>query len=150
MIEQLQSGMFNGYAIEPLRPCEIAVMYAANEGVSECLKAIRSGLRKDMTPVLIMYNKEQKEKVCSPDLKVLTIYSAKGLQYKAVFLLGVDALPRDTEEFPVEADEKLMYVALTRAEDYLVTVAGDKNSLFANRIAEAVSEGLVEEYRGEA
>ncbi len=150
IIEGLLHGTFNGQTVEKLDDGEIAVLYASSEGVSDCLKAIRSGLRQKKIPVLSVYKKVQKEQICSPDLKVLSIYSAKGLQYKAVFLLGVDSLPRDTEEFPVEADEKLMYVALTRAEDYLVAVAGENSSLFAERLAEAVSEGLMEEYHEEA
>jgi len=147
MIEELLDGSFNGRKLDmPLRPSEIAVMYPAKTLVYGSMKAILSELRKKNIPVLHIQGPQEKRLICSPDLKMLTIYSAKGLQYKAVFLLGVDSLPRNSEVFSAEADEKLMYVAMTRAEDYLVVAAGDKHSSFVERIEEALHEGVIEDY----
>ncbi|MDR1920427.1 MAG: ATP-dependent helicase [Candidatus Adiutrix sp.] len=60
----------------------------------------------------------------SPDLTLSTIHSAKGLEWQAVFLLGAveGRFPpayaaRSAEE--VEEERRLMYVAVTRAEDHL-------------------------------
>lgn len=51
-------------------------------------------------------------------IKVQTIHSAKGLQYKAVLVLWTDLLPAKME---AEDDERrLFYVAITRAENDLV------------------------------
>lgn len=51
-------------------------------------------------------------------IKVQTIHSSKGLQYKAVIVLWTDQLPVSSEL--QEEDRRLLYVAITRAENDLV------------------------------
>lgn len=68
-----------------------------------------------------------------PGIKVQTIHSAKGLQYPAVFLLWADLLPRFGENRDLAEETKLMYVGLTRPEDYLFLTCS-RSSDFISRI----------------
>lgn len=51
------------------------------------------------------------------DVNLLTIHQAKGLEFKAVFIIGLNEgiLPMDD----IEEERRLLYVAITRAKDYL-------------------------------
>jgi superfamily I DNA/RNA helicase len=69
-----------------------------------------------------------------PGIRVSTIHSSKGFQFKAVILFGADSLPFSDDEEEIEKGEKLFYVALTRAEDFLVIVSSGKKSEFIDRI----------------
>ncbi|NJK61287.1 MAG: ATP-binding domain-containing protein [Synechococcaceae cyanobacterium SM2_3_1] len=64
-------------------------------------------------------NPQSKTKVAEKSIKVQTIHSAKGLQYKAVILLWGDDLPSPFEDADEQVERQLFYVALTRPEDYL-------------------------------
>jgi superfamily I DNA/RNA helicase len=81
-------------------------------------------------------------------IKVLTIHSAKGLEFPVVFLLGLteDELPwrrnprfvdEDEEEaqLRIEGERKLCYVGMTRAAEalYLLTIRGNE-SRFLNEL----------------
>jgi superfamily I DNA/RNA helicase len=50
-------------------------------------------------------------------VKLLTIHSCKGLEFKVVFLVGLESMPRFTQS--EEDERKLAYVGLTRAQDVL-------------------------------
>ena len=50
-------------------------------------------------------------------VKLITIHSAKGLEFKVVFLIGLEAMPR--HERQEEEDRSLTYTGITRAEDIL-------------------------------
>ena len=69
-----------------------------------------------------------------PGVRLTTIHAAKGLEFPAVVVTGVDLLPS-----PIEPDERcdgnLLYVGLSRAMDHLVvTWAG--RSAFTERVQE--------------
>lgn len=53
----------------------------------------------------------------SSTVKMCTIESSKGLEFKVVFLVGVDQMPRANRKQDVE--RKLVYVGLTRAQEVL-------------------------------
>lgn len=60
----------------------------------------------------------------SDSIRLTTVHQAKGLEWKAVFILwlveGMFPAPRSQEEATLEAEERrLFYVAVTRAQDYL-------------------------------
>jgi superfamily I DNA/RNA helicase len=58
------------------------------------------------------------------------------LQYRAVIVLWADRLPRSFPDLDPAEDPKLMYVALTRPEDYLfITHSGP--SSFIDRIRQS-------------
>lgn len=85
--------------------------------------------------------------ILEEQIKVMTIHSAKGLEFPVVFLMSLTegALPRvsheagqDAEEAQLEIERQRMlcYVGMTRAADllYLVTVGG-KESRFVRELA---------------
>lgn len=61
-------------------------------------------------------------------IKVTTIHSAKGLQFRAVILLWADLLPSALEDRDDAVERMQFYVALTRAEDLLVVIHSDPSS----------------------
>ena len=64
-------------------------------------------------------------RVLEPGVKVQTIHAAKGLQYRAVILLWAGDLPYvpPQSQHDEQAERRLFYVGLTRAEDFLALTA---------------------------
>lgn len=123
VITDLLAGRWNGISLEAaLLPEEIGVLYPCLENKRQrpLLEAFLQRLRDSRIPThWLAENQESKKKVCDPTLKVQTIHSAKGLQYRAVILLWADILPRDYVEQSEAEERALLYVALTRAEEFL-------------------------------
>ncbi|MDZ4834096.1 MAG: 3'-5' exonuclease [Candidatus Melainabacteria bacterium] len=77
------------------------------------------------------------------NLKLMTLHSAKGLEFPVVFLMGLEegilphmrSLESDTA---MEEERRLMYVGVTRAEDLLYITRARKRS-FINRQADGSS-----------
>ena len=67
----------------------------------------------------------------------MTIHNAKGLEFKAVFVIGMEEgiFPhiRSIEEQGVEEERRLAYVGMTRAEERLVLTHATSRSLWGNR-----------------
>lgn len=73
-----------------------------------------------------------RQALAGPGVRLLTIHAAKGLEFRAVILCGLDLLPVAIEPDQIR-DSKLLYVALTRATDELfVTWRG--SSAFTDRV----------------
>lgn len=155
VVRDLLDGKFNGHLLdEPLQPAEIAVLYPARvKSLYKMVPLLCSELG-DITPVdwLNAPFAQNKLHACSPNLKVSTIHSAKGLQYKAVLLFGTEVLPLESSKNDLGAQEKedaliaggkLLYVAMTRAEDILViTYTGV--SVFIDKLREIAAEGFMD------
>ncbi len=81
-------------------------------------------------------------------IQLLTIHSAKGLEYDTVFLIGANEgiLPHKKAQLPAEIEEerRLFYVAMTRArKSFLVSYVTEKNG------RPAAPSRFVEELQGE-
>jgi ATP-dependent DNA helicase UvrD/PcrA len=88
---------------------------------------------------------------------LMTLHNAKGLEFKAVFMIGVEEgiFPhvRSIEEQGVEEERRLAYVGMTRAEERLVLTHATSRSLWGSRtfnlpsrfIDELPDEGVVRE-----
>ena len=133
-------GRWFGQPIEPLDPRtdpqSIGILYPfknkQDNGVfSELLKSL-----EDLCPVTwINQDRESRKRISEPGIKVQTIHSAKGLQYRAVILLWADHLPMPFGDTDEETGRRLFYVALTRAEDYLaISASSSASSKFLNEI----------------
>jgi len=84
---------------------------------------------------------DNRSRIGEPGIKLQTIHSSKGLQYKAVILLWADLLPSTHPEADRAEETKLMYVALTRPEDYLfVSYSGSSEFTETIRNTGKVSE----------
>src|SRR5262249_55772601 len=120
---------------EPLAPSQIGILYPwmpRNESplMDEFLKGLRT-----LAPVVRLQG-EDRNRVDEPAIKVQTIHGSKGLQYRAVILLWADRLPRSFTDTDPAEDPKLMYVALTRPEDYLFITHSEPSS-FIDRIRQS-------------
>lgn len=140
VVKDLLDGRWFGQSIEPLDPRtdpqSIGILYPfknkQDNGVfSELLKSL-----EELCPVTwINQDRESRKRISEPGIKVQTIHSAKGLQYRAVILLWADHLPMPFGDTDEETGRRLFYVALTRAEDYLaISAASSASSKFLNEI----------------
>lgn len=135
-VAQLLKGTsgFKGFD-QPVKPEEIGLLYARKDSV---ILELKQQLER-YTPVVWISDSNDRAaryRVNEPGLKLQTIHSAKGLQYRAVILLWADQLPSQFDDSDEVADRCLMYVALTRPEDLLVITAS-KPSSFVQRIEES-------------
>jgi ATP-dependent DNA helicase UvrD/PcrA len=68
---------------------------------------------------------------------LMTLHTAKGLEFRAVFLIGMEEgiFPhsRSVEEQRVEEERRLCYVGMTRAEEKLTLTHASARSLYGNR-----------------
>jgi Nuclease-related domain/UvrD-like helicase C-terminal domain/AAA domain len=62
-----------------------------------------------------------------PSIKLLTMHSAKGLEFQHVFVIGLQALPMRDES--IEDAIRLLYVAMTRATQALVLSAHGRSEI---------------------
>lgn len=117
---------------EPLSPSQIGILYPWMP--KDEVPLMQEFLKETETLAPVVWLKEDdRDRVGEAAIKVQTIHSSKGLQYRAVILLWADRLPRHFPDTDPTEDPKLMYVALTRPEDYLfVTHSGP--SSFIDRI----------------
>lgn len=85
----------------------------------------------------------------APDyLNLITLHSAKGLEFKAVIMMGMDQgrIPRwDATERGTREARRLFYVGLTRAKDEVhLTYSGWTMNRYGRRFEQGPSEFLVE------
>jgi len=124
-IKNLLNGKWAGQTIPPLCAEEIAVFYPrATEDEKMRLLEFQGKLKDQGIESLWLSNPPaNRKKVFEPGVKIQTINSAKGLQYKAVIILWADILPRDFGDITEDGERRLFYVALTRPQDYLMICA---------------------------
>lgn len=95
--------------------------------------------------------------VDSDAVTLMTIHSAKGLEFKVVFIIGLEEniLPHANslyEKDELEEERRLMYVAITRAKERLYLLNAKKRMLYGNltanmpsRFISEISENLIDE-----
>jgi superfamily I DNA/RNA helicase len=120
---------------EALRPGQMGILYPwmphpESPLLDELLKHLET-----LAPVVWLRDRDR-HRVGEPAIKVQSIHSSKGLQYRAVILLWADRLPRTFPDSDPEEERKLMYVALTRAENYLF-ISYSEASAFIDRVGES-------------
>jgi DNA helicase-2/ATP-dependent DNA helicase PcrA len=81
---------------------------------------------QELLAQIMLLNSETSDRSADPDadaLRLTTVHQAKGLEYAAVFLIGLAdgsfPLRRAIEAGDVEEERRLFYVAVTRARDEL-------------------------------
>lgn len=121
----------------------IFILYRYNDGCP-----VDRGIFKDFF-VMDRYRKPVRTKNCRKNISMMTIHASKGLEAQHVFVLFPDGVnrkfPSDIEDhfvfnmlkttsddFPFSEERRLMYVAITRAEQnlYFVSSKEDPNSVF--------------------
>lgn len=78
----------------------------------------------------------------SPGIRVLTVHAAKGLEFRAVVVVGLNegSFPdfRNTDQEAIESERRLMYVAITRASRLLfLSRPHQRQTRFGPRIQES-------------
>ena len=103
----------------------------------------------DESSLMVSRNNEE-DKV--DRVKLMTIHAAKGLEFKVIFVIGLEdgliphwkALKQDKElktDENLEEERRLFYVATTRAADILnLTFVGNRSCSFANRKSRFIRE----------
>ena len=91
----------------------------------------------------------------------MTIHSAKGLEFKAVFIVGLEEgiLPHANSiynEDDIEEERRLMYVAITRAKERLYFLNSQRRMLYGkltsnppSRFIDEIRKELIEEEKKE-
>lgn len=74
--------------------------------------------------------------VTVPGVRLSTIHSAKGLEFRVVILSSLDLLPIADGRSDLIRDSNLLYVGLTRAQERLVVTWGGESE-FTRRVAES-------------
>ncbi len=103
----------------------------------------------------VLYSDQDKERE-SPKVSLMTIHSAKGLEFNTVFLMGAEegifpSMQALQEADGIEEERRLAYVAVTRAKRELIMSSAVSRLLFGHtqynppsRFSDAISEDLVE------
>ncbi|MEY6434156.1 3'-5' exonuclease [Thioalkalicoccus limnaeus] len=141
VVKGLLDGQWFGQPIEPLAPRQIAIFYPyAAKHEKYLIERLVQGLEQLAPAVWINRDPSQRRRIAEPAIKIQTIHSAKGLQYKAVILMWADLLPKQFGDTTEQDERKLMYVGLTRPEDYLVISAAHPSPF----VTEIAGSGKVE------
>jgi hypothetical protein len=147
-VVKLVQGLLQGKWMEddlpgPLLDREIGILYPVLLGQDENeFRHFREHLEK-VTPFVWLTPKHRKSKmdprtmVNEPGVKVQTIHSAKGLEYRAVIVMWADQLPMSwLPDYNEAENRRLMYVALTRAQDFLA-ITCSRSSTFIEEIRQS-------------
>jgi superfamily I DNA/RNA helicase len=128
-VVELIGSLINGRLVdkqlpEALHPSDIAVLIPAiTEELNPIFRRFCNQLDQRQIPYLWLSNRDDRKartRISENRVKLQSIHSSKGLQYKAVIALWSDVLPNTAWAENEEEQRMLLYVALTRAEDYLI------------------------------
>lgn len=113
-------------------PGDIAVLCRIKkhmDGIEHALKAHNISCQSMNSPSFRAFD------WLAPSVKLITLHSAKGLEFPLVFVCGLDCMPWMGE--PLDEELRLLYVGMTRATHQLVlSAAGD--SPVVNRVKNAL------------
>ncbi|MBS4168798.1 UvrD-helicase domain-containing protein [Parachlamydia sp. AcF125] len=100
------------------------------------------------TPLQQDWKPHQKNTSEKDQVNLLTFHSAKGLEFKACFLVGIEdhIIPHEKslKEVGVEEERRLMYVAITRARQFLTISMARKRKKMGKEYASKPSRFLHE------
>ncbi len=115
IIEKLTTGQFEPLPSYKVEPAEIAVLYRNNPRHPEFEQLSNA-------PAVTWLNRSTNDrlKVTDNNTKLLTIHSAKGLQFRVVIIICCNDMPARFSDTTMVAERSTSYVALTRAEELLI------------------------------
>ena len=136
LVQKLLHGRFSQQRIPALQPGEIGILYRKKD---DCLDHLVARLER-LAPVVwlkkSMQGPDARQKVLEPGIKIQTIHSAKGLEYRAVILLFADQIGAAVGD--EESDRRLLYVALTRAQEILAVTYSAHPGVPQSRLLDAM------------
>ncbi len=103
-------------------------------------KEIQKSLERQGVPAVSLIDAREKKSFDPADetVKIMTMHSSKGLEFPCVVVSGVGRMP--DPNLDVESEAKLLYVAMTRATEYLLVTA-DRRSSFFDELERGIREG---------
>jgi superfamily I DNA/RNA helicase len=128
-VVELVGSLINGRLVnqqlaQALHPSDIAVLIPAiTEELNPIFRQLCNQLDQRQMPYLWLSNPDDRKartRISENRVKLQSIHSSKGLQYRAVITLWTDLLPNTAWTESEDEQRMLFYVALTRAEDYLI------------------------------
>lgn len=131
--------------------------FSPEGGIQETLITDRSlkGVLRLFLERAVLYSDQDKEQK-TPKVSLMTVHSAKGLEFNTVFIVGAEegifpSMQSMHEPDGLEEERRLAYVAVTRAKKELIISSAVSRLLFGHtqynppsRFSEAISEDLVE------
>lgn len=125
----LQNKIWQGCKIPEIEASNIVILYrhciAKNRPL---IKELTAQLNHFTKAIWLNESSDSRERVTEPGVKIQTVHSAKGLQYAAVFVLWADLFPAPFPDTNEMQERNLFYVALTRAEEYLMITSNSHSS----------------------
>lgn len=114
-----------------IKPEDIGILYRyVTKNDIEDIKNLKKKIEK-ICPVIWINDKDKdlRKDTMKPGVKIQTMHSSKGLQYRVVFIIWADLMPPyfSRTDIDINFEKKLMYVALTRAEDLVVITASGES-----------------------
>lgn len=125
----LDKQIWQGSKIPKIEPKDIGILYRhADRNSKPYLNELLNKLRQFTDVIWInegwsAEHGDSRRRVNEPGVKVQTVHSAKGLQYKVVFVIWADLFPATFDTTDEEQERNLFYVALTRPEEYLMVTS---------------------------
>ncbi|MDF1739221.1 MAG: 3'-5' exonuclease [Verrucomicrobiales bacterium] len=133
IVRRLLAGRWQGRSIPPIAPQDIAILYPRSFDTDKTLLSeLPTRLQERAGVAGRWINQKGKSASYAEAVRIQTIHSAKGLQFRAVIILWAGSRPfaRSNDALPeAEAENRrLLYVAMTRAESFLAMTGSGKSS----------------------
>lgn len=127
--ELLQNKTWQGCKVPDIEANNIGIIYRhCSSKDKPLIKKLLEKLNAFTEVVWLNESSESRKNVSEPGVKIQTVHSAKGLQYAAVFVLWADLFPAPFPNTNETQERNLFYVALTRAEEYLMITSSGNSS----------------------
>jgi hypothetical protein len=114
----VRGGLEIGGRRQRVKPSDIAVLYPRRRPDADV--TVLCDRLNGFTRAVMPAGDKRTGTLYDEAVKILPMYSARGLQFRIVVLLWADLLPSPFKNRDDGIDRGLLYVALTRAEDMLV------------------------------
>lgn len=103
---------------------DIAVLFRTRQRIEGVSRALQ---RKGIAVQAMQAQGATRFDWSKPSVKLITLHSAKGLEFPLVFIAGLDSMPWKDE--PLEEEVRLLYVGMTRSTNELVLTATGKSPI---------------------
>jgi superfamily I DNA/RNA helicase len=124
-----------------LQPQELGILYAKK--MHKDHETFKNFLKDLTTLAPVTWLNEDfysRTKVFEKSIKVQTVASSKGLQFRVVFVMWADLFEPHTRA-DLDLQQRYLYVALTRASDVLIVTYSKENEFIERIIASGDAEG---------
>jgi len=126
----------------PVLPHEIGILYhGILKKEKDLFNEFIAELSKTCPVTWLNQNTDSRTRIFEQSLKVQTVHSSKGLQYRVIILMWADMFePHKPEDHDTE--QRLLYVALTRASELLIVTCSKKNEFIERMVESGDIEGM--------